>query len=135
MEKVPNEKYNRRKFLKRTGWLLMIPLGIAWFGTFKRQSDKLSHRIIRLPDDLPGGITFYEELIINNSVDEVQVFSAKCPHLGCMISKIEGNHLVCPCHGSRFLFNGQNIKGPAAGNLISYIPARDPRNGSFVVEI
>ncbi len=42
-----------------------------------------------------------------------------CPHLGCTVERREGDYL-CPCHGSRFLQNGDVVNGPADRGL-SYI--------------
>lgn len=39
-----------------------------------------------------------------------------CPHLGCAVERREGDYL-CPCHGSRFLQNGDVVNGPATRGL------------------
>jgi len=39
-----------------------------------------------------------------------------CPHLGCTVERREGDYL-CPCHGSRFLQNGDVVNGPADRGL------------------
>ncbi len=38
--------------------------------------------------------------------------AAICTHLGCT-PRLEGKQFVCPCHGSRFAFNGEVLSGPA----------------------
>lgn len=45
---------------------------------------------------------------------EVHLVEPKCPHLGCELSW-NGDDLTwdCPCHGSRFTFDGALITGPA----------------------
>jgi cytochrome b6-f complex iron-sulfur subunit len=51
----------------------------------------------------------------NNS--SMKIYSSKCSHLGCKIKSTEGNEFVCPCHGSRYDFNGKVLKGPAQNPL------------------
>lgn len=42
-----------------------------------------------------------------------QGFSAACTHLGCTVSKIQRETIVCRCHGSAFRFDGTVATGPA----------------------
>jgi Rieske Fe-S protein len=45
---------------------------------------------------------------------EVQRFSGLCPHLGCLLQwNPEDKEWNCPCHGSCFDKQGQNIAGPS----------------------
>ena len=39
----------------------------------------------------------------------------RCSHLGCSLSAgaLEGDELVCSCHGSRFKLDGRLVRGPA----------------------
>jgi nitrite reductase/ring-hydroxylating ferredoxin subunit/uncharacterized membrane protein len=41
----------------------------------------------------------------------------RCSHRGCSLSEgaLDGDEVVCPCHGSRFRLDGRLIKGPATG--------------------
>ncbi len=48
---------------------------------------------------------------------EIRVFSAHCTHLGCKIDKMQGDRLVCPCHGSEYDLEGKVLKGPAYRDL------------------
>jgi Rieske Fe-S protein len=43
--------------------------------------------------------------------------SDKCTHLGCRINSIDGDKLICPCHGSVFDSNGEVINDPAGKSL------------------
>lgn len=46
------------------------------------------------------------------------VLSARCPHLGCLVSWSEADkEWECPCHGSRFTAEGQLLQGPATTGL------------------
>ena len=42
-----------------------------------------------------------------------------CTHLGCTVD-IQGEHLVCPCHGSTYDRRGTVLQGPAQQSLARY---------------
>jgi glycine/D-amino acid oxidase-like deaminating enzyme/nitrite reductase/ring-hydroxylating ferredoxin subunit len=49
---------------------------------------------------------------------ELFVFSATCPHLGCVVQwNADEKTFDCPCHGSRFSKQGKVINGPALADL------------------
>lgn len=45
-------------------------------------------------------------------------FVARCTHAGCAL-KVSDNEVVCPCHGSRFGFDGSVRRGPAVDPLVA----------------
>lgn len=50
--------------------------------------------------------------------NSVEVFSAACPHLGCVVQwNGDEQSFDCPCHGSRFTKEGIVTNGPATVNL------------------
>jgi nitrite reductase/ring-hydroxylating ferredoxin subunit len=57
-----------------------------------------------------------------------RAFENKCTHTGCEIDKVEGKHMVCPCHGSKFTLGDA---GPVPGS-----PAKKPlpQKGQVKVE-
>ncbi|PCH82978.1 MAG: hypothetical protein COB89_03925 [Piscirickettsiaceae bacterium] len=52
----------------------------------------------------------------------------ECTHQSCA-TDIVAKHIICPCHGSRFVMNGDVIKGPATENLKTFITRAE---GDFV---
>jgi glycine/D-amino acid oxidase-like deaminating enzyme/nitrite reductase/ring-hydroxylating ferredoxin subunit len=50
--------------------------------------------------------------------NHLHLVSAKCTHLGCILKwNNDEKSWDCPCHGSRFTFEGKVINGPANKNL------------------
>ncbi len=56
--------------------------------------------------------------VYRDEQDELFIVDITCPHMGCICSF---NHVDktwdCPCHGSRFSYTGEVIKGPAGYHL------------------
>lgn len=53
--------------------------------------------------------------------DEVYIVDIRCPHMGCICDFNEVDRTWdCPCHGSRFSYTGDIIKGPAQVALATY---------------
>ncbi len=49
---------------------------------------------------------------------KVSAYSAICPHLGCVLQwNKDEKSFDCPCHGSRFTYEGKLINGPAVSDL------------------
>lgn len=50
--------------------------------------------------------------------NNLQAFSAICPHLGCIVKwNSDEKTFDCPCHGSRFAADGTVTNGPATSDL------------------
>ncbi|MDO5495423.1 MAG: Rieske (2Fe-2S) protein [bacterium] len=71
-----------------------------------------------LPDGQPVALTTAKgvPVILAREGDEVMAYSAVCPHGGCAV-RVEVANLLCPCHNSRFEFDGTFISGPANSDL------------------
>jgi cytochrome b6-f complex iron-sulfur subunit len=73
--------------------------------------------IVTIPLAAGDAVRFYDDAIVVTEKGQVAAFSPVCPHLGCHINRVEGDELVCPCHGSRFSLRGQLMHGPATHSL------------------
>lgn len=72
--------------------------------------------------DVPvGSGTIYADqkvVVTQPSEGEFKAFTAVCTHQGCLVGKVEGEEILCPCHGSRFsTADGSVIDGPATAPL------------------
>lgn len=59
-------------------------------------------------------------LVSRTSDAAFSVVDGTCTHEGCTITGATSSQFVCPCHGSRYGFNGQVQEGPARSNLRPY---------------
>ena len=69
-----------------------------------------------------GGMVLADQkmVVTQPAKGEFKAFSAVCTHQGCVVSKVEGGQIVCPCHGSRFsIEDGSPVAGPAKSALAS----------------
>jgi Rieske Fe-S protein len=59
--------------------------------------------------------------VYRNPEGELYIVSAKCTHLKCTVAwNADELSWDCPCHGSRFTYEGKVINGPANFNLPAY---------------
>jgi len=67
-----------------------------------------------------GGVVIDEPpvVVVQPSEGDIKAFSAVCPHQGCLMSSVEANEILCPCHGSLFSAeDGAVLAGPANSGL------------------
>lgn len=107
-----------------------VPLKVA--GNYIREALSMAGQYVDWV--MKGDITSFDELKNNdgaivssglkklaayrNGQGELFVFSAACPHLGCVVQwNADEKTFDCPCHGSRFSKEGTVINGPAIADL------------------
>ena len=67
-----------------------------------------------------GGVVVSDPPIVvtQPKAGELKGFTAICPHAGCLVSSVQNDEIICPCHGSRFsAVDGSVIQGPAEQSL------------------
>jgi nitrite reductase/ring-hydroxylating ferredoxin subunit len=72
--------------------------------------------------DVPVGsgviIGNHEVVLTQPSAGEYRCFSAVCTHQGCLVGRVTGTEIVCPCHNSVFsIKDGSVLDGPASAPL------------------
>jgi Rieske Fe-S protein len=136
---------DRREFMKQTGALLAAAMltGCASAVAVRLAPERglLRVPLIAYPQlTAPGGSL---KLHVEGTAAQVYVLalpggqyaavSPICAHLGCTVG-IEGEHLVCPCHGSTYDRRGGLLKGPAQRGLRTYRTALD-EGGVLVIDL
>jgi Rieske Fe-S protein len=57
-------------------------------------------------------------IVAQPTAGQFTAFSAVCTHQGCLVSKIQGDTIICPCHGGTYsLADGSVISGPPPAPL------------------
>lgn len=110
-------KISRRKLLKKLAYSLSIPTSLLWYFGAKKSVATSGEKRVVIPNNLPDGITFLDRAVIKKDGNNITAFSSKCTHLGCKINSTINGKLVCPCHGSKFNYNGIPENGPATKPL------------------
>ena len=105
------------------------------------------------PQEFPDGMKFLPEqrLFVFREGKVFHAISAVCTHLGCTVraealsqvesKTVEGSPLrlthrfLCPCHGSRYTGDGENVAGPAPKPLAWYHLSLAADDGQLVVDL
>jgi len=105
------------------------------------------------PGDFPDGLKFLpdERLYVFREGKTFHAISAVCTHLGCTVraealprpetAQVDGKSVrlthryLCPCHGSRYRGDGQNVSGPAPRPLSWYRLSVAADDGQLVVDL
>ena len=138
------ERKDRREFLKGLGiGAGVVALGGQSVAALRSLVPNVSYDApttvkIGPPGEFPEGMKFLPEqrLFVFREGKVFHAISAVCTHLGCTVraealpraetKSVEGQPLklthrfLCPCHGSRYEGDGQNVAGPAPRPLEWY---------------
>jgi menaquinol-cytochrome c reductase iron-sulfur subunit len=105
------------------------------------------------PHDFPDGLKFLsdERLFVFREGNTFHCVSAVCTHLGCTVraealsnpeTRDVGGQAMrlthrfsCPCHGSRYTGDGDNVSGPAPRPLAWFHLSVAPDDGQLVVDL
>lgn len=125
----------RRAVIRAFGVLLLLPLPSALASLVRRH--RAVARTPRRIEITPVGdpVAFVDEVIVCRAQGATRVFAARCTHLGCRITTVVDDMLVCPCHGSRFGLDGSVAAGPASRPLDELPYVVDPRTAALVVHV
>lgn len=72
-------------------------------------------------------------IVIVDANGKHSVISSECTHKGCTV-EVQGERIVCPCHGSTYDRKGDVLKGPAQRSLQRY-PSRLTSDGVLIIEL
>ena len=121
---------NRRNVLAGSGIVAAAVVVAACApGSDEASSDNIqgtkvtaSGTVLAAVADVPvsGGVVISDPPIVVTQPKngEIKGFTAICPHAGCLVSTVENDEIICPCHGSRFsAVDGSVIQGPAEQGL------------------
>lgn len=65
---------------------------------------------------VPAGET--KVVVTQPTSGEFVGLSAVCPHQNCLVGSVDGERIICPCHGSQFsVTDGSVLQGPATTGL------------------
>jgi cytochrome b6-f complex iron-sulfur subunit len=129
----------RRSFVQRVCTGLIYGIGAAVlvypafaFMTFRR---KKTHTIVFPAEEQHSPVHFKNEIFLVNSGNSNYALSARCTHLGCIISFDPlSERFLCPCHGSVFDLGGKKISGPAKTDLLR-MPIRRGENSDIIATV
>ena len=83
------------------------------------QTPKAGQALAATTDIGVGGATIVDGTLISQPTAGVfDGFIARCTHAGCALA-VKGDSVDCPCHGSKFAFDGTVTQGPATKPLTS----------------
>jgi menaquinol-cytochrome c reductase iron-sulfur subunit len=105
------------------------------------------------PSEFPDGLKFLpdQRLFVFREGNTFHAISAACTHLGCTVRAealprpetrtVKGQSLrmthrfLCPCHGSKYSGDGENVAGPAPRPLAWHELSVSPDDGQLVVDL
>lgn len=122
-EELTEEEKKRRSFLRKVMWssagLVLAEsalAGLALFWPRKVEGFGSTIRAGRIDDFEVGSVTRFRDgkFYLSRLPEGLIALYWKCPHLGCTVPwEPSRGQFACPCHGSIYEANGQNVAGPA----------------------
>ncbi len=155
----PEDRSDRREFIVKAGiGAGLLALGSQAVASLRSLVPNVSYDApttvkLGLPHDFPDGMKFLpdQRLFVFREGNVFHAISAVCTHLGCTVRAealsqvenrtVEGSPLrithrfLCPCHGSRYRGDGENVAGPAPKALAWYRLSVAPDDGQLVVNL
>ena len=159
MSQKPDRPDDRRDFFVKLGiGAGLVALGAQALASLRSLVPNVSYdspTTVKLgpPQDFPDGMKFLpdQRLFVFREGRVFHAISAVCTHLGCTVRaealsqvearSVEGSPLrithrfLCPCHGSRYGGDGENVAGPAPKALAWYHLSVAPDDGQLVVDL
>lgn len=125
---------NRREWLKRSAAAFLAAVAAYPLFRFVYTIRYRPPRKIRIRERIPaGGFLMEPEFVLFESDKGPIAVSRTCTHLGCILAYDEvRRQFICPCHQSRFKWNGKYISGPARKDLPDY-PVQVMKDGKGYV--
>jgi menaquinol-cytochrome c reductase iron-sulfur subunit len=154
-----SERTDRRDFLVRLGLGAgVVGVGLQGVASLRSLVPNVSYdppTTVKLgqPGDFPDGLKFLpdERLFVFREGKTFHAISAVCTHLGCTVraealpqpetADVDGapvrltHRYLCPCHGSKYRGDGQNLSGPAPRPLAWYRLTVSADDGQLIVDL
>jgi len=155
----PEQQKDRREFIVKlgigAGLVALVGQAVASLRSLVPNVSYGAPTTVKLglPHDFPDGMKFLpdQRLFVFREGNIFHAISAVCTHLGCTVRaealsqvenrKVEGSPLrithrfLCPCHGSRYRGDGENVAGPAPKPLAWYHLSVAADDGQLVVDL
>ncbi len=155
----PDDPRDRREFFVKAGiGAGLVALGGQALASLRSLVPNVSYdasTTVKLghPSEFPDGMKFLpdQRLFVFREGKVFHSISAVCTHLGCTVraealsqvvnKTVAGSPLrithrfLCPCHGSRYTGDGENVAGPAPKPLAWYHLTIATDDGQLVVDL
>lgn len=159
MSRKPDDPKDRREFLVKLGMgagvAALCGQAVASLRSLVPNVSYDAPTTVKLghPNEFPDGMKFLpdQRLFVFREGRVFHAISAVCTHLGCTVraealaraetKTVEGSPLrlthrfLCPCHGSKYTGDGENVAGPAPRPLAWYHLAIAPDDGQLVADL
>jgi glycine/D-amino acid oxidase-like deaminating enzyme/nitrite reductase/ring-hydroxylating ferredoxin subunit len=115
---------SRFKFLKTgSAWFKELVGGLAsYVKEYPRDTDSQKILEIRSGEGKVLEIGGEKYGVYRDIEDQLHFVTAECSHLKCIINwNKDERSWDCPCHGSRFTFDGKVLNGPANNDLLHHV--------------